>query len=291
MADHKHVDEVTGVSTTGHVWDGDIRELDKPLPKWWLQVFYVCIVWSFIYWVFYPAWPLVDSYTTGWLGYTERAAVTKEVAAARAAQSGMVSKIAAAKLEDIPKNKELLQFAVAGGGALFGDNCSGCHGRGAQGHKGYPNLNDDDWLWGGKIADIHQTIRYGIRNEHAESRQSAMPRYGIEGLLKPAEITDGAHYVLSLSGAPHDAAAAKRGSEIYANNCAACHGEAGKGNVELGAPNLTDRIWLYGGTLADVTESISTGRGGAMPQWTGRLKDEEVKMLAVYVHALGGGIK
>jgi cytochrome c oxidase cbb3-type subunit 3 len=291
MADHKHVDEVTGVSTTGHVWDGDIRELDKPLPKWWLQVFYVCIVWSFIYWVFYPAWPLVDSYTTGWLGYTERAAVTKEVAAARAAQSGMVSKIAAAKLEDIPKNKELLQFAVAGGGALFGDNCSGCHGRGAQGHKGYPNLNDDDWLWGGKIADIHQTIRYGIRNEHAESRQSAMPRYGIEGLLKPAEITDSAHHVLSLSGAPHDAAAAKRGSEIYANNCAACHGEAGKGNVELGAPNLADRIWLYGGTLADVTESISTGRGGAMPQWTGRLKDEEVKMLAVYVHALGGGIK
>jgi cytochrome c oxidase cbb3-type subunit 3 len=289
MADHKHIDDVTGTATTGHVWDGDIQELDKPLPRWWLQVFYVCIIWSFGFWIFYPAWPLVQSYTAGALGHTERKAVTAEIATARKAQQATRNAIAATPLADISKNKELLAFSVAGGGALFGDNCSGCHGRGAQGYKGYPNLNDDDWLWGGKVEQIHETISYGIRNEHPKSRASAMPRFGLDGILKPAEIADTTEYVLSLTGKQTDATAAGRGAPIFAAQCAACHGEKGAGNQELGAPNLTDAIWLYGRNPADIMESIATGRGGAMPAWAGRLAPEEVKMLAVYVHALGGG--
>jgi cytochrome c oxidase cbb3-type subunit 3 len=289
MGDKKHIDEITGVATTGHVWDGDLQELDKPLPKWWLQVFYVTIVWSVVLWLLYPAWPLVQSYTVGWLGTTARVSVTRQVAAAREAQRPMTAAIAATPLAEIGTRPELLQFAVTGGAALFGDNCSGCHGRGAQGFKGYPNLNDDDWLWGGAVDDIHRTIVHGIRNEHPETRLSAMPRYGLDGLMQPAEIADSAHYVLSLAGKPHDAAAAGRGAATFAAQCAACHGEAGKGNVELGAPNLTDAIWLYGGDLASVTESIVTGRGGVMPAFGERLKAEEIKMLAVYVHALGGG--
>lgn len=289
MADHKHIDDVTGVSTTGHVWDGDIRELDKPLPKWWLQVFYVCVIWSFGYWIFYPAWPLIQDYTEGWFKYSERKAVTAQIATAKAAQAKMRSAIAAAPLADIPKNKELLAFAIAGGAALFGDNCAGCHGRGAQGYKGYPNLNDDDWLWGGDIAAIHQTISYGVRNENPNSRVSAMPRFGVDGILKPAEIADVTQYVLALGGMPSDSTSAKRGAVTYGAQCAACHQENGKGNQELGAPNLTDAIWLYGSTQADITESIQTGRGGAMPAWAGRLQPADIKMLAVYVHALGGG--
>lgn len=289
MAEHKHVDDVTGVQTTGHVWDGDLRELDKPLPKWWLQIFYVCIVWSFGFWVAYPAWPMISSYTAGLLDHTERRALDKDLAAARAIQGTLRSAIAATPLEDIQKNRELMAFAVAGGGALFGDNCAGCHGRGAQGFKGYPNLNDDDWLWGGKIGQIHETISFGIRGDHPKARVSAMPRFGVDGFLKPAEITDVASHVLQLAGLPSDAAAAGRGAVTYAAQCAACHGETGKGNQELGAPNLTDAIWLFGRDLASVSESIATGRGGMMPSWTGRLAPEDIKMLALYVHGLGGG--
>lgn len=290
MAHEKHIDDVTGVETTGHVWDNDLRELNKPLPKWWLYVFYACCVWAFGYWMVYPAWPTLTDYTKGYFGYSQRDAVTKEVAAAKAAQETYRQGIANTAITDIKGKEDLFQFALAGGAAAFGDNCSGCHGRGAQGATGYPNLNDDDWIWGGTLEQVEHTIAYGIRSGHPEARDSAMPRFGLDGLLEAAAIADVAHYVRSLSGADDvDKEAAARGQATFAEQCAACHGEDGKGVQEMGAPNLSDAIWLYGKSQENVVQSITTGRGGAMPAWAPRLDPVTVKMLAVYVHSLGGG--
>lgn len=286
---HKEIDEATGVETTGHVWDGDLKELNKPLPKWWLYTFYASIVWAIGYWILYPAWPLANDYTRGVLGYSQRATVMAEVKAGRAAQSKMRGDLEQTALADVRKNPELLRFATAGGAAAFGTNCAPCHGRGAQGFVGYPNLNDDDWIWGGTIKDIEQTIRYGIRSSHKDSRVSDMPKFGVDKLLEPAQIADVAEYVLSLSGKASDKAAAEKGKALFAEQCVACHGEDGKGNAELGAPNLVDGIWLYGGSKDAVVQSIATGRGGSMPAWSGRLDPVTIKALAVYVHSLGGG--
>lgn len=291
MAGHKELDAVTGVETTGHVWDGDLKELNKPLPRWWLYVLYATIVWSIGYWVVYPAWPLVNGYTRGVLGYSQRGEVTKDVAAAKEAQARFVTAIAERQPAEIEKDPDLMEFVLRGGATQFGNNCAPCHGRGAQGFKGYPNLNDDDWLWGGTLEDIERTIRYGIRSGHAESHESAMPRFGIDQVLTNAQISDTAAFVLSLSGVSGDVAAVDRGKAVFAEQCAACHGEQGKGISEMGAPNLTDGIWLYGGTKADIEETIRTGRAGVgvMPAWDGKLDPVTIKMLAIYVHALGGG--
>ena len=285
----KEIDHVTGVETTGHVWDGDLKELNKPLPKWWLYVLYATIVWSIGYWILYPAWPTLHGYTKGILDYSPRAEVAEELAAAKAKQATYLEKIAAKSLGEIAKDQELLPFVMAGGTAVFGDNCGPCHGKGGGGAVGYPNLNDDDWLWGGKLEDVEHSILYGIRSSHPETRDMAMPRFGIDEMLKPAEIAAVTQYVLSLSGKATDTAAVERGKTLFADNCGACHGEDGKGSIELGAPNLTDNIWLYGGTPAAIAETIRTGRGGVMPHWTGRLDPATIKMLTVYVHSLGGG--
>ncbi len=290
MAGHGEYDEATGVHTTGHVWDGDLKELNKPLPKWWLYTFYVCILWAVGYMIAYPAWPTLNDYTKGVLGYSQRQTVTDQVKAAKAAQAGLRDQLAKTALADVSKNPALLQFATAGGKAIFADNCAACHGRGAQGGIGYPNLNDDDWVWGGKLENIEQTIKHGIRwTENKDTRDSAMPRFGLDGMLQPAQISDTAEYVLSLSGASKDAAAAGRGKALFAEQCVACHGDDGKGNQELGAPNLTDAIWLFGNKKADVEQSITTGRGNAMPAWSGRLEPVAIKSLALHVHSLGGG--
>jgi cytochrome c oxidase cbb3-type subunit 3 len=286
---HKEIDQVTGVETTGHVWDGDLKELNKPLPKWWLYTFYACVVWAIGYWIVYPAWPTLNGYTKGYFDYSQRGEVARQVAAAKADQAKYLDQIAAAPLADIEKNQELMPFVMAGGAAVFGDNCAPCHGKGAQGGPGFPNLNDDDWLWGGTPEAIQQTITHGIRSGDPEARDMAMPRFGLDGILQPAQIKDTAQYVLSLSGHTTDEAAAQRGKAIFAENCVACHGEEGKGNQEMGAPNLTDEIWLYGGKAAAIEKTIQTGRGGVMPYWTGRLDPVTIKMLAAYVHALGGG--
>ncbi len=287
MAVKQDVDHVTGVETTGHEWDG-IKELNKPLPSWWLWVFYATVVWSIGYWVVYPAWPTLSGYTQGIWGYSQRQQVMESVAAAKAAQAGMGDALAKASLAEIKADPKLLEAAIAGGRTAFGDNCAPCHGRGAQGAKGYPNLNDDDWIWGGTLEDIHQTVTNGIRNGSADARDSAMPRFA-DGMLDAKQISDTAEYVLSLSDKSTDAAAAERGKALFADNCIACHGDDGKGNRDVGAPNLTDAIWLYGSTKADVAKSIETGRGGVMPNWAARLDEGTIKKLAVYVHSLGGG--
>lgn len=287
-ATKREVDDVTGVETTGHEWDG-IRELNKPLPKWWLMTFYATIIWAVGYWIVYPAWPTLNGYTKGLFGYSQRTVLADEIAAARAAQAAYRDKLAATPLEKIKNDADLLRFAMVEGAVAFQANCAACHGRGAQGFTGYPNLNDDEWLWGGKLADIHQTISYGIRSESKDTRASQMPRFGLDKLLPDAQIADAAEYVLSLSKQESDLAAAARGAKLFADQCASCHGDNGKGKQEQGAPDLTDAIWLYGGTKPAIVESIKTGRGGMMPAWSGRLDPVTVKSLAIYVHSLGGG--
>ena len=284
----REIDDVTGVETTGHEWDG-IKELDKPLPRWWLLTFYATIIWAVGYWIIYPAWPTLTGYTAGLLGYSQRVTVADEIKAAQAAQSQFRDLLDKTPLDQIRTSPDLLRFAMAGGAAAFQTNCGPCHGRGAQGFSGYPNLNDDDWLWGGSIADIHKTISFGIRSDQKDARASQMPRYGLDKLLTDSQIIDAAEFVLSLTGRSTDTAAVARGRTVYADQCASCHGADGKGNQDQGAPNLADEIWLYGGSRQAVVESIRTGRGGMMPAWAGRLDPVTIKALAVYVHSLGGG--
>ncbi len=281
-------DALTGKDTTGHEWDG-IRELDTPLPKWWLYVFYVCIAWSLVYYVLYPAWPSLRGHTQGLLGYSQRAEVAERLAAAVRERAPMVDRIRKTLLEEIGANADLHGFAIAGGRILFAENCAGCHGAGGGGTKGFPNLADDDWLWGGDVNSLFQTISYGVRNANEKSRSSQMPRFGADGALNATQINDVAEYVLSLSGSSKDRPAVARGAAIYADNCVTCHGEKGEGNQELGGPRLSDKIWLYGGDKAAIVQSIWFARAGQMPAWSERLDEATVKMLAVYVHALGGG--
>lgn len=286
MAD-KEIDKVSGVETTGHEWDG-IKELNNPLPRWWLWTFYATIVFSVGYMAYYPAIPLIEGSTMGISGQTNRSVLQQELKAASEANAGLVSRIETSSLQDIRTNDELFRFAVAGGQSLYKVNCSQCHGSGAQGAPGYPNLNDDDWLWGGDLDAIYHTIKHGVRNGTADARDSLMPAYG-EGILEAPQIVQVANYVMQLSGQEHDAASASTGKELYAENCAACHGEDGKGGREFGAPNLADQLWLYGGTVDQVATQISKPKHGVMPAWGPKLDEAEVKKLTVYVHSLGGG--
>ena len=285
----KEIDEVTGVSTTGHEWDG-IRELDNPMPRWWLIVFYASIVWAAAYTIAYPAWPLVSTATSGLLGYSSRGDVKAELAAAQAARADYVAAVSTMTVDEILADDGLRTFAASAGAAAFKVNCVPCHGSGAQGAPGYPNLNDDEWLWGGSADEIRQSIAHGIRfAEDSETRVSEMPAFG--EILEPKEITQVASFVASLSGKAEDSGAEDiaAGKEIFAQNCAACHGEDGKGNRELGAPDLTDAIWFYGSSLPDIAAQVRAPKHGVMPAWQARLGDTTVKELAVYVHSLGGG--
>lgn len=282
-------DDVTGVMTTGHEWDG-IKELNNPLPSWWMWVFYATIVFAIGYAVLYPAIPMGNTYTKGILGQFERLRVADELADAKAAQGAFLQKIGDTELAAIRNDPELLGFSMAGGRAVFAENCAACHGSGATGGPGYPSLQDDDWIWGGSIEAIHQTVVHGVRwMADDDTRYSEMPRFGADGILTPVQIDQVANYVLSLSGAPHDAGQAGEGAPLFADNCAACHGEKGEGMLELGAPNLSDQIWLFGGSKEAIIAQISAPRQGVMPAWTGRLDPATIKMLAVYVHSLGGG--
>lgn len=281
-------DAITGTETTGHEWDG-IKELDTPLPRWWLNVFYATIAFAVVYSLLFPSWPWVNGYFHGLLGYSTRVSIEKTMADAAAAKAPMIDKIKATSLQDIEKNPDLLNFAIGGGKAVFADNCAACHGPGGGGNKGIPNLADDDWLWGGTLDQIYQTVSFGIRNTNPKSRQSAMPRFGADQILKPEQINDVAEYVLSLTGKSTDAAAAQRGSQVFADNCVACHGDKGQGNIEMGAKQLNNGIWLYGGDKATIVETITYARNSSMPAWSERFDDPTIKMLAVYVHSLGGG--
>ncbi|MDF1856690.1 cytochrome-c oxidase, cbb3-type subunit III [Pseudooceanicola sp.] len=275
--------------TTGHEWDG-IEELNTPLPRWWLWTLYACIVWAVIYSIAYPAWPMIKSATPGFLGYSTRAEVAADIAAVETSQAGINQQLASAELTEIAADGDLNGYAVSQGGAVFRTWCAQCHGSGAAGAKGYPNLLDDDWLWGGDIEAIHTTVSHGIRNtEDDDARYSEMPAFGRDELLEEEQIDQVVNFVMSLSGTPQDAGKVEAGALVFEENCAACHTEDGTGDREQGAPNLTDAIWLYGGDYATLKETVTNARFGVMPAWAGRLNEAQIRAVAVYVHQLGGG--
>lgn len=283
----KEIDEVTGVETTGHEWDG-LKELNNPLPRWWVWVFIICCVWAAWYWVIYPAWPTLSGHTEGTGGYTQYGELAASQDEIILRQQAYLSNFEKSSLKEVLNDPELYAFAIAGGASSFKDNCATCHGTGGAGAPGYPNLNDDDWLWGGTLSDIHQTIQYGIRADNMDSRISQMPAFGADELLEREEIEAVVDYVLGLSGGTSHGDKAY-GAEIFQNQCAACHGETGKGMQELGAPNLTDKIWLYGGDRDDVYYTVYNARSGIMPAWNNRLDENKIKQLTIYIHQLGGG--
>ncbi len=273
--------------TTGHEWDG-IREYDKPMPRWWLYTFYLTIIFAFGYMIAYPAIPLLKGATPGVLGYSSRDEVSQHIAAVNEKNAVIEAKLLATPLEEIGADADLSRFATAGGGAVFLTYCAQCHGAGAQGAKGYPNLQDDFWLWGGDIAAIETTVRHGIRNDTDEdTRYSEMPKFG--EYMEAEEIDALSHYVLQISNQEHDTSLAVTGKPLFEENCTACHGEAATGDREQGAPDLTDALWLYGGDLETITQTITDSRFGVMPAWQGRITDAQIKQVTFYVHQLGGG--
>ncbi len=320
------------VETTGHVWDGDLQEYNNPLPQWWLWTFYATCVFAIIYWVVYPAWPVGDTWTKGikTVSYTSQENGSQQVmwntrsqllwdlndSDAARNQRAMFAKVANTDFKDIVNDPSMVAFVRAAGQSLFGDNCAACHGRGGQGVVGlYPNLADDDWLWGGTMEHIQSTLYQG--------RVGYMPAFN--EILSEQQLDDVSRYVLTLSGTIPPSEASKRGEAIFQGHiggCSQCHGNDGKGLVSQGSANLTDRIW----TIADVNKPRNEDAkvaavkklvsGGVinirnMPAWQetafvevdlgngeksvttngaqNRLSDEEIKILAVYVHQLGGG--
>ncbi|WFE75486.1 cytochrome-c oxidase, cbb3-type subunit III [Roseinatronobacter sp. S2] len=279
------------VATTGHSWDG-IEEYDNPMPRWWVWIFIITIIWSVGYWIAYPAWPGIKSATSGLLGYSSRANVAQEINAFEARNEQFFVQLVDTDLEAIHDNDELHRFAVNAGASVFRAQCSQCHGSGGAGVQaaGYPNLLDDDWLWGGTMDDILTTVTWGIRNEDfADARWSEMPAFGRDGLLEDAEIDQVVHHVLSLSGSDHDAQLAAGGAELFEINCASCHGDGGEGDYFLGAPALNNQVWLYGGSFDAIRETIYYSRFGVMPGFENRLREAEIRAVAAYVHQLGGG--
>jgi cytochrome c oxidase cbb3-type subunit 3 len=295
----KEKDPVTGQHTTGHEWDG-IKELNTPLPKWWVYVFWASVVWAVGYWVMMPAWPMVNGYTKGLLGYSSRATLEDDLAAQRLGRKAWLDRIESADAAIIERDSELLRYAIAGGRIAFNDNCAACHGVGGVGAYGYPTLADDEWLWGGTLAEIEQTIKFGVRNANPNSHQSEMPKFGADGILTTEQIGQVADYVLTV--ADRTPVSTLPGAAIFAENCSVCHGEGGEGNKDIGAPALNNQIWLYASKLGNQTPEIRAAeirgvvigqvtrpRHGAMPAWSERLGPGTIRMLAVYVHTLGGG--
>ena len=281
-------DEHSGVETTGHEWDG-IKELDNPLPRWWLWIFYGCIAFSIVYWVLMPAWPGLVGYTPGLLKQSDRADVVSELNALQAQRGRGEALLMSASLQQIEADPALQAHALAVGESVFGDNCASCHGAGGGGARGYPNLRDDVWLWGGSLEEIERTLQVGIRSSHPDTRMSMMPAFGRDDLLTGAQIGDLTEYVVALSGREADRAAVARAAPLFVDNCAACHMPTGTGSREFGAPNLTDREWLNGSDRAAISGQLQNGRNGVMPMWGNRFSPAVIKALAVYIHVNAGG--
>ena len=283
----KVIDELSGIETTGHVWDG-IEELNNPLPRWWLWTFYITIIWGIGYTIAYPAWPLVSGATQGVLGWSTRADVAADIQEHEAKNADLVAQLVAVDMATLTENPDLNRYATSRGGAVFRAQCSQCHGSGAAGAKGYPNLLDDDWLWGGSMTEIADTVRYGVRNDTDDfARFSVMPAYG--DFMEPEDIDAVVEYVVSLSTTEFDSGLAGAGATVFGDNCSACHGTEAQGDRDLGAPNLKDAIWLYGGAREDIRETVVNARFGVMPAWGQRLSEADVRAVSAYVHQLGGG--
>jgi cytochrome c oxidase cbb3-type subunit 3 len=280
-------DIVTGTDTTGHEWDG-VKELNTPLPKWWLYLMYATIAWSAVYFLLYPSVPGISGYFHGVLGYSQRNAVDADVRAVAAQRAGTMDKIKVLSFEEIRKDPQLMAAADTAGRIAFANNCQPCHGAGGGGRPGYPALAAGAWIWGGSLDAIQQTITYGIRSGDDKAREAQMLRFGTDGILKPEQIRQVADYVMTLYGEPtgRDVAA---GQKLFADNCAICHGESGQGDREKGAPRLASRVHLYGDSRDTVVAQVTSPRMGVMPAWHTRLDEATIKSLALYVHSLGGG--
>jgi cytochrome c oxidase cbb3-type subunit 3 len=285
------IDTHSQVETTGHEWDG-IKELNNPLPRWWLFIFWGTIVFAIVYWVLMPAWPAppgMQGNTRGIWGQSDRATVAADVSETAKTRTELASRLSAVDAGVILQDHELSQLALGLGESAFGDNCATCHGTGGRGAKGYPRLADDIWLWGGSLTDIETTIRHGIRSDDPEARVKDMPAFGRDEFLTSGEIKDLVEFVTAISGRKANPAAVARARPVFDANCATCHGADARGDRTQGAPNLIDAEWLYGGDRETLQRTIFGARRGVMPAWTSRLDPATIRALAVYVHSLGGG--
>jgi cytochrome c oxidase cbb3-type subunit 3 len=286
MANNQRIDEPTGTETVGHEWDG-IEELNTPLPRWWLWTFYATCIWALGYVILYPAWPLVEKGTEGVLGWTSRGQLAAEISAEDERRAPIMAAITSTSLADLSADEELMAQAVAGGAAAFRVHCVQCHGANAAGSEGYPNLTDDEWLWGGNMEEIEYTLIHGVRHPGAAlTRTSLMPAFGRDGILSGEQVSAVTDYVLSLTDR---GPATAEGAELYANNCAICHGADAGGLREFGTPSLNDAVWLYGNSEEEIRAQIIAPRHGVMPAWEDKLDPATIRMLAAYVHSLGGG--
>lgn len=282
-------DPVTGTTTTGHEWNG-IEELDTPIPRVVLFFLSAATLFAIGYWLLMPAWPLGVTYTKGLLGIDQRQVVNEQVRDAAAERASWTAKLDKASFAEIAADPALMRHVRDTGRTLFTDNCAVCHGPEGRGGPGFPNLAAGSWLWGGSPEIIAETIRVGINGTAKDTRTAQMMAFGRDGILQREQVLAVASYVRSLSGQKLDDAEQARipaGKEVFAANCVACHGENAKGQHDLGAPDLTDANWIYGGDLQSVVNSIHGGRQGHMPTWEGRLSPTEIKLLALYVGTLG----
>lgn len=283
-------DPVSGHKTTGHEWNG-IKELDTPVPRGILIFLIVTHIFAVLWWILMPTWPFGTTYTKGLLQTDQRKTVEEQLLDATAQRASWMNRIESASYGEIQADEQLISIVRSTGHQLFGDNCAACHGIDGRGRANYPNLADDDWLWGGDPETIGETIRVGINSEHPDSRFAQMPSFGRDGILDRDQVRMAAAYVYSLSNPDYSTAenieSIESGREIFLTNCAACHGEDARGNQDLGAPNLTDPYWIYGGDLPTIVTTVHGGRQGHMPTWDERLTNTEIKILALYVHSLG----
>ncbi|WP_064682821.1 cytochrome-c oxidase, cbb3-type subunit III [Rhizobium bangladeshense] len=286
----EEVDPVSGRKTTGHIWNG-IKELDTPIPRGVLLFLIVTHVFAVLWWFLLPTWPLGRTYTKGLLGIDQKTTVEETLREGTDARASWMSKIDSMSYDEIRADERLMATVRTTGNQLFGDNCAACHGRDGKGGNNYPDLTDDDWLWGGGPEKIQQTLMVGINSRHPETRVAQMPAFGRDEMLDRQQVLDVAAYVISLNDPTTSTAKnvnqIDKGREVFLTTCAACHGENAKGKPDVGAPNLTDGQWVYGGSLQSIVDTIHGGRQGHMPTWDERLSPSEIKILALYVNALG----
>lgn len=278
-------DSYTGYLTTGHQW-GELKELNTPVPRVLYFFLTLTFLFSVGYWILMPAWPLGVTYTKGLLGIDQRKIVAASLQDEAMEHSVWSEKIQTESFSTIQSDPRLMNIVRETGHALFGNNCAACHGIDAKGGPGFPNLTTPSWLWGGKPEDIFNTIRVGINSAHPDTHVSQMPAFGRDQMLPRADVLKAATFVYSISH-PNakglDAKTIEAGKAVFAANCVACHGNDARGNPELGAPNLTDAFWIYGGDLETIDTTIWGGRQGHMPTWEGRLTDLDRKILTLYL--------
>lgn len=286
---NKDIDTTTGIETTGLEWDG-LKELNNPLPKWWVIIFLICCIWAIFYWIIFPSWPIYFSEgerggTRGVIGWTQYNKLDEEISKIKELKKDYLEVFRENSYEEIFKNEKIYAFSIAGGKSAFKNYCSTCHGIGGEGRIGYPNLNDDDWIWGGSIEKIEQTIKFGIRADHENTRYSEMPSF--IDIFTEKQIEELATYIVKLNKNENIESST---DELFKESCGTCHLENGRGNQEIGGPNLVDSIWLYSnGEIFEIMNQLKNPKHGNMPAWVERLNEDTIRQISIYVYSLGGG--